>query len=604
MPTPTLQAFTPQWLRDRDNSDLPWGVKLPDGREVGVAAVYPDGSPTGQFALTQSQVNAARQSPVVAAPWRVGMVGDSRALYAAGGTQIGVSGTSTTHNPSRVGPWIAAYCGDVELFNFGVAGDTMISASTSTGWNGVARSDSKTFANLVALAPDAVVIEFGINDLPGATSAALIAEAKSMVSAFVSTGTKVVLGDIMLFDPTAAAANISPANAAATLVKINEFTSAMSAFMQGLTGRAVFVAANNLIALASTGYGDPQCFQADNLGVHTNKRGAQLRGRALAAGVRSLLPQRYARSFTSGPLYQPNLVDWGAAASSNLFVTNSITGTTTATTPIWGVDLSDPTSPLYGVPYAETTITPTVLASGTAQAFFKICATNIQGASPKFPIAIGDMFQASGHIVVDDGRGGTAAVQSVYMRMRMFNTGFASQFFADVGGAAGSADLTTLPLPLAGRFMTPSVPTPIASVDIGVPAAGTGSSCSVGFFIEMPALQAYRVRVYAPTIRVVSRPVPTSVTAGTSPYIWQNNPQPFVLGDYVNSTGRDAMVTVAPGVGGTISQIAIGRGGTVAGVFPNAVNTGLTSGVFVLKPGDGLVVTWAVVAAVLTVSPT
>ena len=111
------------------------------------------------------------------------------------------------------------------------------------------------------------------------------------------------------------------------------------------------------------------------------------------------------------------------------------------------------------------------------------------------------------------------------------------------------------------------------------------------------------MRVYAPQIRVVSRAQPVSVTAGASPYTYVNGPSPFVAADYVNQGyfGRTLQVAVAPGSGGTISQIAIARGPQVGGVFLNPVNTNLTNGVFTLKPGDGLTVTWAAVAPTLAV---
>lgn len=49
---PTLQAFSPLWLRDRDNADKLWGLKLPDGREFALSdlvGMLPAGSQSDQL---------------------------------------------------------------------------------------------------------------------------------------------------------------------------------------------------------------------------------------------------------------------------------------------------------------------------------------------------------------------------------------------------------------------------------------------------------------------------------------------------------------------------------------------------------------------------
>lgn len=529
------------------------------------------------------------------ASYRLAFLGDSRIGLHASGTQIGGAGSGVGVGASRIAGWVAANLQDADsIGTWGVSGDTLISSSSSTGWNGVSRSNSKTIANLLAAQPDAVYIQYGINDLPAATSANLIAAAKSLVSKLVAAGVKVCLSNIMTFDPTAATPNISPANAAATLVKINEFRDAMSAYVSGMPGRAVFVDPNPLITLASTGYGDPQYFDtSDTLGVHPSRIGSQLIGQQAALALRTMLPPKSAKAYTLGPLYQPNLIDWGADASTNVFASNSAVGTTSNTGVSWNVDAA-------GVPYAECTFTVTALSGGNlAGAILKIDATDVSGATPKFPIFIGDVIQGSARVVIDDGAGNRAAgLQAAYARVRMYSTAPTSQFFNDCMSAVTTVAAST-PMLWDFRMVPPASASPIASVNIDTPQ----SSSARGFYylvqFEANALGTYRVRIYAPSLRVVSRPQPVSVTAGASPYVFQNNPQPFVFNDWING-GRDMMVTVAPGSGGTISQIAIGRGPTVSSSFLNAVNTGLTSGAFVLKPGDGLLVTWATTAAVLT----
>ena len=572
-----------------------------NGRIIGYRNPVTDAD-VDEASLTASQVAAvAAQVPFVqsvGAPWRIATLGDSRANYHVAGTQIGLAGNGASYNSARVPTMLCAYMQDAMLVaNFGVSGDTLISSSSSTGWDGRARANSKTFKNLLALQPDAVYIQYGINDLPAATSANLIAEAKQLVSALVAAGIKVCLSNIMTFDPTSASPNITPANAATTLVKINEFRDAMSAWIGNFAGRAVWCDPNPDITLASTGYGDPQYFLADTLGVHPSDLGSQVMGRNAAIAMRTLLPQRNAKAWTLGPLYQPNFIDWAATASSNVLAQNSLQGTSSASATSWGIDSTT------GIPYAECTFTVSALnGSNYAQFFLKCDATGVSGATPTFALDIGDAIQGSARITVDDGAGNRAAgLQRVVCRVRQYNTGPTSQFFVDWGGLAGAA-AASLPLAFDALVFTPVYPSPIASATLDT--AGTASQNRgfyIGAIVEVNAVGTYRVRFYGPSLRVVTRPIPVAVTAGASPYVFQNSPQAFVLNDFVNG-GQDMQVSVSPGAGGSISAITLFRGPTVSSVPLGAVDTKLTSGTFILKPGDGLVVTWAVTAAVLVYS--
>lgn len=541
-----------------------------------------------------SALQTAQQS--VAASYAGLSYGDSRCRILSAGTTIGNTGTGTALANNRIFPWICFYLGDADpVSDYGISGDTLISSSSSTGWNGIARANSKTFANAAQSRPDFVYIQYGINDLPTASSANLIIAAKALVSAWIAAGARVCISNIMTFDPYSSGANITPANGPATLVKIAAFGAAMQAFVANLGGRAVYVDPNSLITNPLTGYADQQYIaSADGLGVHPNKLGAQLMGFQAATAIRTILPLRNAKTYTAGPLENVNFINWGEAAANNLFVSNSVTGTTSANTPTWNIGA------VTGMPYAEVTITVTALTSGTAQALFQVAATDVAGATPKWLISIGDLLQGSARVTVDDGNGNAVALQSTTLRQRLFNTVPTSQFFADWGGVASSTDLTTLPGPIDGRLVTPACVTPIANATISTPAAGQGYY--LGFFLEVPALGTYRVRIHAPALRMVSRRQYAAVTAGASPYVFQNNPQPFVLNDFVNATGRRMQVTVAPGAGGTISDIGLFRAPTTAGSPTTIVSTTLTSGVFVLEPGDGLVVTWATTAAELRYS--
>jgi hypothetical protein len=89
--------------------------------------------------------------------------------------------------------------------------------------------------------------------------------------------------------------------------------------------------------------------------------------------------------------------------------------------------------------------------------------------------------------------------------------------------------------------------------------------------IEFNAVsQVARIRVYAPSLRVVSTSIqPSQAAAGASPYT------------YTNTTGSPIAVYVS---GGTVTAIDIKRNGA-------GVTTGLTAGSFVLAQNDAITVT-------------
>ena len=120
-------------------------------------------------------------SAQIATPYRMITFGDSRAR-ASNSTQIGVTGSATFYNTAREASWIAALLGDTEIVgDFGISGDPIITSLTTNGWNGTARSNSKTIANALQLRPDICWIQYGINDIAaGATSAAIIVEFNSV----------------------------------------------------------------------------------------------------------------------------------------------------------------------------------------------------------------------------------------------------------------------------------------------------------------------------------------------------------------------------------------------------------------------------------------
>jgi len=112
-----------------------------------------------EIVATQALVSEAWKSATsVAEPYRLGFLGDSRTSLLST-TQIGGAGSGVSTSGIRIPHWVCAYLHDSQyVAAFGVPGDTLVSASTSTGWDGVARVNSKTLTNLLAVGVDGVYI--------------------------------------------------------------------------------------------------------------------------------------------------------------------------------------------------------------------------------------------------------------------------------------------------------------------------------------------------------------------------------------------------------------------------------------------------------------
>jgi hypothetical protein len=345
----------------------------------------------------------------------------------------------------------------------------------------------------------------------------------------------------------------------------------MSNWLASAVGRAVFVNTDPVLLDPSTGYAKASTLTADTLGVHLSRIGAQQAGALVAAAARVLLPQRFG-VLTSGPAYQPNLINWD---NPSLY-TAPEAGTVTATTPTWNV-LAAPitingTVIPAGTPYAEVSFTPTALASSQSRARLEIHATpgNYNGGSALYPIAVGDVLQGGCFLTVDNGTdGGLPSVQSIDLRQRLYGTG---AFFEDAGGLT-TTDTTLMPVTIAGRFVPNAFAATSASSTLTADS-GVGTGYGLHIFAEMPALGAtVRIRAFAPWLRVISKPQPTQPTIGASPYT-------YTLTDSMSAQEADIVIA-----GGTVSAIAFSRGGGAA------QTTGATSGTFRLSRGDSLTIT-------------
>lgn len=499
-------------------------------------------------------------NPAIQRPYRIASFGDSRAIFMTTGTALVPTGSTSGFNPARTATWLAGALGDCELVaSFGVSGDL------ASDWASSSRANSKTINNLIAAnvfkggPVDAVYVQYGINDLIFGTSAAtLTGYLKAVCGVLMSSGIKVIFEAI---NPASAA--VYSTSAAAKLQATIDTNTAMQTYLAGFPRQAVFV--NTFSQLVDgTGYAS-STYSTD--GTHFNRLGAQLSGMACATAARAILPKKWGLVYTSGSLLQPNLIDW----SGPTFFTVTEAGTVTATTPTWNIDATT------GLPYAEVTFTPTALATGTARARLEIHATTVSGAGALFPISVGDELQGSGYVTVDNGTDdGVPGIDNIYIRQRLYSD---SKFNDDgqVIGSAGTPILQTI----SRRYCTPTFFTATASASISAPASGAGYPLQAVVEFSQTG-SAVRVRVYAPTLRVVSAGgyQPTQPTAGASPYT------------YTNTTGSPVMLYVS---GGTVSAITIARQGT-------ALTTGFTSGAFRLAQNDSVTITYTVIPT-LTLVP-
>ena len=534
-------------LHDQDTGKLVGYVNPVTGKVEDLNAV-----------AVQSLVSGAWNAPPVQRPYRFTAYGDSRASFMGTTTQLAVTGSSSYLNTNRVLPWIVSNLGDAEaVANFGVSGDTAVL------WASSSRSNSKTINNLASASLfkggpcDAVYVQYGINDYIAGTSAATVTAAiQAACAALMGAGMKVILEAT---NP-ASSAQYSTGPAAKLQATIDG-NAILKAWAAGYPRQLVFV--DTFASLVDgTGYASTTYF-AD--GLHFNQLGAMLSGAACATAARALLPAKRGLIYTAGSLLQPNLIEWG---STPTMYTATDVGSVSFSTPTWNIDVT------LGMPYAEVTATCVSLTSGRATGHLEIAATPVTGATPRYPLAVGDELQGSAYVVIDDGAGGVAPIQTAMLRMRAyFDTKFAD--YGQLIGAAGSTYLQGV----ACRMTTPTIVTATASGSIVNTASG---GLQLQPHIEFNAVgQSKRMRVYAPSIRVVSTSIqPSQPAAGASPYT------------YTNTTGTPLMLYVA---GGTVSAITLARQGT-------ALTTGFTSGAFYLAQNDAVAITYTV-APTLTAQP-
>lgn len=516
--------------------------------EAGAALVRPDGTLSAPLPGIVA----------VAKPYRMASFGDSRSNAHSGGSAVDIdfAGASSANKiNSKTVTWLEAVLGDTEFrYNFGVSGDT------AAGWDAAARTSGKTIAALRDYAPDLVYIQHGINSyIAGTSTPAIVADLQELIAACLSFGAKVVFESTF---PVSAASY--GASAASKLAETLAGNALMRTYCAGFPGRVAYVD-NTAALIDETGYLG-STYSTD--GVHLNIDGAMFCAVAVAAAARTLLPERKALTYSRSDRPAPNLVQWAGSGPAMYTATES--GTFTFSTPTWNIDA------VTGEPYAECTMTCTVLASGVSRARFEVHATGISGGSPAVPIYVGDRLQGSARVVIDNGAGSPSGAQSFTFRLR----NYADAKFADIGGPQVTLTTSKLVDP-RGRMFTPAIVTAIASAAITAPAVGAGLSLQV--ILEFNAVgQAARIRLYAPCVRVVNMAaMPASVTLTASPMT------------YTNASGGEQDVVINAN-GGTVTGLTFNRSGAAG------IATGLTGGVFRLGIGDGFTLTYSAGTPVIT----
>lgn len=497
--------------------------------------------------------------PLVARPWRIACFGDSRA-HAIGTTDVLlIGGNANDMNPARTISWLVGSLGDAEwVASFGISGDP------ASNWSNNARSYGKTIQALIAGTGfrggpvDACYIQYGINDMFAGTAAAtVIAYLQGLCGALMGAGIRPILEAI---NPASAAAY--GANAAAKLQATIDINVAMKAWIAQYPNQAVFADTWALLIDPATGYGRTDYTDGTH---HTGSVLPQLTGKIIADAARSILPAKNALTYTSGSLLAPNLIDWAVAPPS---YTSADFGNITISAPTW-VNSSGPLGP-----YMELTATCTALNAGYATLRWEVPASLAAQAGARFPIAVGDEVQGSAYVYIDDGDGKPSGISNVMLRHRIYT----DKFNGD--GASATAGTSMLAV-VDRRYTTPVFTSGLASSSLPAPAISQGYQLVL--IVTFNAVgQRARIRMYAPSLRVVSVPgaQPSQPAAGASPYT------------YTNTTAVPQMVYVA---GGNVSAISIARLG-------GALVTGATSGAFRLGQRDSLTITYTV-APTLTVVP-
>lgn len=522
---------------------LKFAVSDLDGPDNNPTQVMASKTLTGGIKLSSPVVMPLVQAMTTAffKPWKIASFGDSRSN--TGSTGPDVSGSQLISNVRAPG-WAVAHMGDAELTrNYGITGDN------ASGWAAVARTGGKTFADLNASDVDAVIVQYGINDAQALTAAPTIFGYLQALCAEIMKSGKVVLFESI--NPV----NSPVASYASVQAIVDAVNDSMSAWLGNFPESAIYIDTATALKLPN-GFANPAYYQADNL--HFVQTGAYLSGKLIASAARSLLAKRPG-AFPAVDSKSPNLLNLMSPSTFSIVET----GTASAITVTNGQDASG-----Y---YSDFTWTPATLTSGECRVQVELAANFLTSATPYYALTGQEILQASARVICDNGSGNAPSAYSVAMRQRFYT----ATVFRDWGTIPPGAPTALTPdfsEKLDVRMTTPPVQNTAASVS-AAPALGSGYQMQIFVSSQVVGVPV-RVRVYNPQLKVVGyNKTPVSVTP------------PASASAFTNST--------------TMNQQIVISGGTVSAIAQNGVSTGLTSGVFVLAPGDTLTPTYTVAPTML-----
>lgn len=470
-------------------------------------------------------------------PWKAAFWGDGR-HNGFNGTTVDVAGTGVNALTYRSPLWICGVMGDVEYSrSYAVSGDT------ASAWNSTARTNGKTFSSLNTSDSDVVFIQYGVNDaLAGTAASTLAGYLQNLITEIFKSGKLVVFESIY-------PVNTPCSNYAAAQVIIDATNARMQTWLASYPTQAVYVDIATTFKAGGTYASYTYMAAAD--GVHPTRVGAQTAGELVAAAARVLMPKRIAAFY--GPASPaPNICNLSGAVPITTQFNSQNHGTATVVQSS-GQDAN-------GI-YYEWTVTPLTFGTTYTETVLQLSA-NFQTANPPFYALTGnEILQGGARIVVDDGAGGSPNTYSFALRQRFFT----GAIYNEVGtiGAPNALDVTHTKK-VDQQWLTPKLFNATASA-VASPAANAGYALQL--IIDSSTIGVpFRVRLYNPQLRRVGyTSVPVSSTVGASPATitnTTNGPQQYII-----------------------------SGGTVSSITLNTISTGLTSGVFLLDPGDALVIT-------------
>lgn len=395
--------------------------------------------------------------------YKLATFGDSRSNTAGIHTGSMVSGSLL--NTSRVPVVLCQVRPDIKLvFNGGVSGDSC------SLWE-AARGTSQSVEDVLAASPDAVFIQYGINDIIGwngssPTRSNMILQTsnylKSACAAFMGSGVFVIFESI---NPCAqgsasyingySSAGGFGANYADKLDVLQQVNSQMQSWLANWRDRAIYVDTSPVFA-AADGYAKTNGTYYD--GTHGSSYGALPAAQLVDSAIRYKMPLRTAIL----PGTNRNAVTG--------FWTNPTSGlgenvAFTADTGTWATET-------YSIDGDEQIINfnCTALSSGVARRIVDITPLII-GAGAIVPVNAADVMQGRIEYTLDDGAGGRPNVFAISLRQRIYYDDASNEFVAfGQPTQTGSTDHPRMPAH-SGALLTPGLAIKAAKASANITAS-------------------------------------------------------------------------------------------------------------------------------------